>query len=170
MFINMATPFEHRHESESPVDDLWKAVNTPVSGEVAASVYPWFNVAYLFLDEEARITQGTTVRFAPNTALLDRLKTFGLSDFPELPFTVEEFSAENMIRTDVLAADEATGRVTQHVKESEGGSGLLVVEGELAIKGFMGSMAEGPAIKYAIERPTEQLANRVPEILRQTEL
>lgn len=163
----MATPFEHRHPSQHPPEDVWKALNTPFTGDVADAVYPWFNVSYALLDE-TRIGEGTRIQYDPNSALLERLGSFA-DAFPELPFTVEELSDEDMRRVEVLKVDKAEGRLTRRVEEDKGGSGLLVVEGVLAIKGFMGSVAESPAIKYAIERPGQQLVEHIPEIIRQSE-
>jgi hypothetical protein len=167
LFIDMATPFEHRHPSEHSAEDLWKALNTPFTGDVADAVYPWFDVSYALLDE-SRIGEGTRIRYAPNAALISKLGSFA-DAFPELPFTVEELSDDDMRRVEALKVDKAEGRLTRRVEEAEGGSGLLVVEGVLAVKGFMGSVAEGPAIKYAIERPGQQLVEHIPDIIRQAD-
>jgi hypothetical protein len=163
----MATPFQHEYPSEHSAEDVWKAVNTPVTGELAEAIYPWFNLSYVLLDE-IRIGEGTTINFAPNGALRERLGPLG-DKFPELPFKVEELDDDERSRTAMLDVDEAEGKLTHHVEETADGSGLLVVRGALTVKGMMGSFAEGPAIKYAIARPAEQLAARVPEIIRQAE-
>lgn len=167
MFIDMATPFEHRHPSEHPAEDVWTALNTPFTGDVADAVYPWFNVGYALLDE-TRIGVGTRITHAPNNALLERLGSFA-DAFPELTSTVEELDDGDMRRVDVMKTDRAEGTMTRRVEGGEDGSGLLVVEGVLAIKGFMGSVAEPSAIKYAIERPGQQLVEHVPDIIRQAD-
>jgi hypothetical protein len=159
------TIFEHRHPSEHPADDVWRAIDTPLSETLAAAIHPWFEIAYAGLSEEVQIERGTHIIYIPKGVLIDMVPQPLRVKIPkDIKLRVEDHNAQDRSRVDVLESGRAEGTIRHRVEEAEGGTGLLVVEGELAIRGSA-AMAEGPAIQYGIYEPTQRLLEHMPEIL-----
>jgi hypothetical protein len=164
----MATPFEHRLPSEYSAEDVWQAINTPLSGRVTMAVHPWFEVDYIFpdlLDDNLQIVAGTLISYRPSIALMNVVPEPFRDKLPEdITFRVEEHDPDSRVRIDILESRKAEGTVRHSVEEVDN-NGLLVIEGELSIAGI-GSMAEGPGIKHAIHEPAQRLLEHLPEIIR----
>jgi hypothetical protein len=161
----MATPFEHRLPSEHSAEDIWRAINTPLSVRVAMAVHPWFEVDYVFLNEDVQIEAGTLISYRPSIALVNRVPEPFRDKLPEdITFRVEEHDPDSRVRLDVLESRKAEGTVRHSVEEVDN-NGLLVIEGKLSIAGI-GSMAEGPGIKHAIHEPAQRLLEHLPEIIQ----
>jgi hypothetical protein len=161
----MATPFEHRLPSEHPAEDVWRAISTPLSGRVAMAVHPWFEIDYVFLNDDVQIGAGTLISYRPSMALVNMVPEPFRDKLPkDINFRVEEHNPDSRTRLDVLESDKAKGTVRHSVEEVDG-SGLLVVEGELSIAG-MYSIAEGSGIKHAIHEPAQRLLEHLPEIIQ----
>lgn len=162
----MATPFEYRLPAEHSAEDVWQAINTPLSGRVAVAVHPWFEIDYVFLDDEDQIGAGTLISYRPSTALVGKVPEQFRDMLPaDITFRVEEHDPDSRARLDVLQSGKAEGTV-RHSVEEVGKKGLLVIEGELSIAG-MYSIAEGSGIKHAIHEPAQRLLEHLPEILRE---
>ena len=164
----MATSFEHRLPSEHSAEDIWRAINTPLTGRLAMTVHPWLEVDYLFLSEDMQIEAGTLMSYRRSMALVSRVnrvpKLFRDKLPKDITFRVEEHDPDGRVRLDVLESRLAEGTVRHSVEEVDN-SGLLVVEGEFSVAGI-GSMAEGPGIKHAIHEPALRLLEHLPEIIQ----
>ncbi len=163
----MSTPIDRSFESAHSPEDIWRALNTPLTNypRVAEYVHPWLLVDYDDLGGEGQIQTGTGIVFAPNEDLVAKVPEALRSKIPkDINLRVGDHDGSTRTRTDGVVSSQAEGSVTYRVEEAKNGSGLVVVEGELSISGML-SMAEGMAIEHGVYQPTGRLLEQVPGII-----
>jgi hypothetical protein len=168
--------FEQKYPSGHSPDEVWQAINVPLLGEVANIVYPGFAVKYEGL-EGGQIQTGTHMTYVP-AGILDRAPDMLRERLPkDITLRVAKRADETRSRVDVLDSTKARGGINRRVEVGEDGSGLLVVEANLAIdaltdnvkfviKSMYGSTPEEMLIQYGIDAPSRSTIDNLPAILR----
>jgi hypothetical protein len=165
--------FEQSYSSESPPEELWQTINTPLlDPDLAGLVHEDLEVSYDRLDASGQVGRGTTITYVASESGRQKIPAMYRSFIPDdvkfyvtgMPMSYSE--RKGVSRDDILMSSKAEGSITRTVLAAESGS-ILVVEADLTIK-VIGDMFDEKitqALKHCIGDPSQNTIDLMPRIL-----
>jgi hypothetical protein len=155
--------FEQEYASDHSPEEVWQALNTPLTRELGRLVNPYVIAEYEELGMEDDIQTGTRIIYLPDNMLISAVPRAFRDLVPkDITFRVEDYDPDNMTRLDVLESRKASGEILRKVEEMGDGTGQLVVEAHISVPG---GMFEDTLLQYGVDDPTQRLLEYLPRII-----
>lgn len=159
---------EQRISSGHSAEDVWQAINTPLSPEIGRAINPYVTVWYQGLTSmQSLLREGVHIIYEPNLDELEPVLGMSAAMLPkDIELRVADHDPVNRVRVDVLESDKHSGSIRHRVEEIDG-TGLLVVEGEMLLRGSK-KMFESVIATYAgqgLAVHNQRILNNLPTIL-----
>jgi hypothetical protein len=128
--------FEHRLSSPHTAEDTWEVLRTPIWDHLGQQVYPYASLSYLSIDtHDSLLREGSMILVRPLRGLPPYITPSLRGSLPEhITMKIEELSDQK--RVDVFESDVIQGKIERRVEPGENDTSILVVEGNVAVKGL----------------------------------
>ncbi len=156
------------HSSYSP-EDTWEALRTPICKPLSTTIYPHLSMAYIKLDASTNLLRPGSHTIIRPASSRHREQAHELQLPGSVSMRVTEL-ADNK-RVDVFADNKVLeGFIERRVEAGVGDTSILLVEGELAMKGMAKFLAafsrmNGQSPERLIFESNQRILDLTPLIL-----